>query len=127
MNTKSSTITSKTQPVGSQFTNGWLDGLDGRLGVARELRQRFQALTGDLGGSASLSYAERSLCERALWLEYWLAKQETELANGGEFDVGKWVQAANSLQGIFAKLGLKRVAKDVPSLHEWVAAREVSK
>jgi len=66
MDTKNSTISSKSQPVGPQFTNGWLDSLDGRLGIARELRWCFEAMAGDLGGSANLSYAERSLCERAL-------------------------------------------------------------
>jgi hypothetical protein len=101
-----------------------LDGLDGRLGIARELRQRFETLTNDLGGVDSLSYAQRSLCERCLWLEYWLATQEKNLANGGEFDVGKWVQAVNSLQGIFAKLGLKRVPKDVTDLQDWIKRRE---
>lgn len=126
MDTKTSTNSGKSQSVGSQFTTGWLDGLDGRLGIARELRQRFETLTNDLGGSDSLSYAQRSLCERALWLEYWLATQEKDLANGGAFDVGKWVQAANSLQGIFAKLGLKRIAKDVPTLNEWMASREAT-
>jgi len=113
----------KEQPVSAKFANGWLDGLDGRLGLARELRQRFETLTNDLGGSGSLSYAQRSLCERALWLEYWLATQERDLANGAEFDVGRWVQAANSLQGIFAKLGLERVAKDVPDLQDWIKGR----
>jgi hypothetical protein len=126
MQANNSTDSSKSQPVSAKFANGWLDGLDGRLGLARELRQRFETLTNDLGGSDSLSYAQRSLCERALWLEYWLATQEKDLANGGEFDVGKWVQAANSLQGIFAKLGLKRVAKDVPTLNEWMASREAT-
>jgi len=114
----------KEQPVSVKFANGWLDSLDGRLGLARELRLRFETLTNDLGGSDSLSYAQRSLCERALWLEYWLATQEKDLANGGEFDVGKWVQAANSLQGIFAKLGLRRVAKNVPDLQDWLRQRE---
>ena len=124
MDTTNSTDSSKSQPVSSRFANGWLDGLDGRLGLARELRQRFVTLTNDLGGSDSLSYAQRSLCERALWLEYWLATQEKDLANGSEFDVGKWVQATNSLQGIFAKLGLKRVPRDVPDLSEWLRKRE---
>ena len=62
MNTKNSTISGKSQPVGPQFTNGWLDSLDGRLGIARELRRCFEAMA----GSANLSYAECSLCERAL-------------------------------------------------------------
>ena len=103
-----------------RFTAGWLDRLDGRYAMATELRQRFTALTDDLGGADSLSYAQRSLCERALWLEYWLASQERELARGGGFNVGSWVQAVNSLQGILTKLGLQRVARDVPSLSEWI-------
>jgi len=124
MDAQNNTDSPKERPVSVKFANGWLDGLDGRLGLARELRQRFKTLTNDLGGSDSLSYAQRSLCERALWLEYWLATQEKDLANGGEFDVGKWVQAANSLQGIFYKLGLERKAKDVPSLQDWIKGRE---
>jgi len=110
--------------VPAKYSTGFLDNLDGRLGVARDLRQRFEALTGDLGGSDSLSYAQRSLCERALFLEFWLARQEATLANGGKFEIGPWVQATNSLQGIFAKLGLKRVAKDVPHLEEWIRRRD---
>ena len=126
MQANNNTDSPKEQPLSAKFANGWLDDLDGRLGLARELRQRFETLTNDLGGSDSLSYAQRSLCERALWLEYWLATQEKDLANGGEFDVGKWVQAANSLQGIFAKLGLKRVPTDVTSLQDWIKRREAA-
>ena len=108
------------QSVPAKYGSGFLDNLDGRLGVARELRGRFEALTADLGGVDNLSYAQRSLCERALFLEFWLARSEATLANGGKFEVGPWVQATNSLQGIFAKLGLKRVAKDVPSVTEFL-------
>lgn len=97
---------------------GWLSWTDALP------RGRYQELTADLGGAENLSYPQRSLCERALWLEYWLAQQERELAAGGEFDVGRWTQAANSLQGIFGKLGLQRVARDVPSLNEFLAQRE---
>jgi hypothetical protein len=66
MDTKNSTISGKSQPVAPHFTNGWLDPLGGRLGIARELRRCFEPMAGDLGGSVNLSYAERSLCERAL-------------------------------------------------------------
>lgn len=107
-----------------QFAPGWLDQLDGRTGVAQTMRERYAAMTSDLGGVESLSYAQRSLVERALWLEYWLQTQEVELAQGNAFDVGKWTQAANALQGILSKLGLTRQAKDVPSLGEYLAKRE---
>ena len=112
----------KTPPV--KFAQGWLSELDGRTGIAQVMRQRYDAFTSDLGGADRLSYAQRSLVERALWLEYWLAQQEQGLATGAEFDVGKWVQAANSLQGILSKLGLNRVAHDVPDIAEYLKKRQ---
>jgi hypothetical protein len=87
------------------------------------MRERFRAFTDDLGGADTLSYAKRSLVERALWLEFWLAQQEQALAGGSDFDVGKWTQAANALQGILSKLGLDRQAKDLPSLNEYLARK----
>lgn len=112
---------SKLQTPPRKYSKTWLTDLDGRTEVARQMRERFKAFTNDLGGAERLSYAQRSLIERALWLEFWLASQERELASGGDFDVGKWVQAANSLQGIMSKLGLERVAREVPSLREYIA------
>ena len=112
------------QAITAQFHNGWLGALDYRTAMAKEMRDRFVTLTNDLGGVDHLSYAQRSLCERALWLEYWLASQERSLAAGDEFDAGKWTQACNSLQGIFTKLGLKRVPRDVPDLSQWLRERE---
>jgi hypothetical protein len=109
--------------IPEKFTQGWLDQLDGRYTIAQVMRDRYQHFTDDLGGAERLSYAQRSLVERGLWLEYWLAQQEQSLATGDDFDVGKWTQAANSLQGIYSKLGLKRIAKDVPDLGEYLAAK----
>lgn len=113
----------KVQTPPERFAQGWLDQLDGRTGIAQVMRDRYRLLTDDLGGVDRLSYAERSLAERGLWLEYWLADQERLLATGGEFDVGKWTQACNSLQGIYSKLGLQRQARDVPDLGEYLAKR----
>lgn len=118
---KSAADGGKSRDVPDRFSSGWLDALDTRTALARHMRDRYQSLTDDLGGVDALSYAQRSLCERALWLEYWLASQERELAKGEPFDVGRWTQAANSLQGIFSKLGLQRVARDVPTLQDWIA------
>tara|TARA_R110001592_G_scaffold59472_4_gene180536 strand:- start:31 stop:384 length:354 start_codon:yes stop_codon:yes gene_type:complete len=105
------------------FAPGYLDRMDGRYAVAQVMRERYRAFTDDLGGASRLSYAKRSLVERALWLEYWLAQQEQALAKGEVFDVGKWTQAANSLQGILTKLGLDRQAKDVPNLQDYLKQR----
>ena len=110
--------------IPKKYTPGYLDELDGRLAVAQVMRDRYRAFTDDLGGADRLSYAQRSLVERALWLEYWLAEQEQNLATGKDFDVGKWTQAANSLQGILTKLGLNRVAHDIPDLATFMQQRK---
>lgn len=114
---------SKKDTPPERFTTGWLSQLDGRTAIAQIMRERYRDYTEDLGGADRLSYAQRSLVERALWLEYWLASQEQELANGNEFDVGKWTQAANSLQGIFSKLGLQRQIRDVPNLADYIKGK----
>ena len=118
---------SKTQAPPQKFAQGWISELDGRYAVAQVMWERYRAFTDDLGGADRLSYAQRSLVERALWLEYWLAQQEQSLAKGNEFDVGRWTQAANSLQGILTKLGLNRVAHDVPDLAQYLAANKGAK
>lgn len=96
-------------------TASWLSRLDGRLAIAQEMRRRYQALVDDLGGEEQLSYMQRSLIERALWLEYWLAEQERALAEGRDFDVGKWVQAVNSLQGLYSRLGIGSATSNSPT------------
>lgn len=114
--------------IPAQFQAGYLDRLDGRTSIAATMRGRWQEITDDLGGAASLSYAKRSLVERALWLEHWLHVQEQALAEGRaqDFDAGRWTQACNSLLGIFAKLGLDRTAKDVSSLDSYLRSREAA-
>ena len=102
------------------YAPGWLDALDYRTALARNLRDRFETICADLGGADRLSYMQRSLVERGLWLEYWLSQQERTLAEGGEFDVGRWIQAANSLQGIYSRLGLERQTRDAPDLQEYL-------
>jgi hypothetical protein len=114
----------KQQYIPTKFTRGWLDSLDGRLGLARDMRARFDEIATDLGGIDGLSYARRSLIERALWAEFWLAAQEKDLAQGGEFDAARWTQACNALLGLYRSIGLDRVAKRVPSLSEYLRQRE---
>lgn len=106
------------------YKAGWIDQLDQRRGIAQVMRDKYTALTNDLGGADRLSYQRLLLVERVLWLDYWLAQQERSLAEGKEFDVGKWTQAVNSLQGVLTKLGLDRVAHDVGSLQEYIRAKQ---
>jgi len=110
--------------IPTQFEQGWLDQLDGRMNLAKNLRSKYETICADLGGRDSLSYMQKSLIERALWLETWLARQEQELAQDADFDVSRWIQAANSLQGIYSRLGLERKARNVPDLRSYLQKRE---
>lgn len=103
-----------------RYTPDWLASLDGRTQVAQVLRQRQQELCDDLGGLTQLSYQQKALVDRALFLEFHLQQEEMKLATGAEFDSGKWVQATNALLGVFRTLGLQRQAKAVPALRAYV-------
>src|SRR5690554_839165 len=103
----------KQQTPPQQYTPDWLASLDGRTSVRQVLNRRHSDLCADLGGFAVLSYQQRALVDRAIFLQYHLEIEEQKLATGGEFDSGRWVQACNSLSGIFKTLGLKRQAREV--------------
>ena len=112
----------KLDAIPDKFAAGYIDRLDGRTAIAQDMRARWQAMTDDLGGEATLSYSQRSLVERALWLEHWLAVQERALADGDyqAFDAGRWTQACNALQGILKTLGIERRAKEVTDLQTYL-------
>lgn len=109
----------KIQQPPERYTPDWLESLDGRTNLAQELRHRRRALSDDLGGMDNLSYQQRSLVDRALFMEMHLQAEEMKLATGKPFDSGKWVQACNSLVGLFNRLGMHRQAKEI-SLKDYV-------
>jgi hypothetical protein len=115
----------KLSDIPDRFAAGYLERLDGRTAIAVEMRARWQSMTDDLGGVDRLSYSQRSLVERALWIEHWIAQQERELAKGRieAFDAGRWTQATNSLLGLYRTLGIERRAKDVTDLASYIASK----
>ena len=116
---------SSLRAVPDKFEGGYLDRLDGRTALAATMRAQWQEMTDDLGGADRLSYAQRCLVERVLWLEHWLRIQEQALAEGrlDEFDAGRWTQALNTLVGVLSRLGLERREKDVTDLHGYLAQK----
>jgi len=110
--------------IPEKFTPGWLEKLDSRTNLAKEMRDRYKRFTDDLGGDERLSYPQRSLVNRALWLEVWLEQQELQLAKGGEFDAAKWTQACNALQGILVKLGLEKKGKNITDLQDYLKKKQ---
>jgi len=61
-------VNGKAHAVSSRFEPGFVAKLDGRTEVARMLRANYELIVADLGGEDELSYFQRSLIERALWM-----------------------------------------------------------
>lgn len=113
----------KPMEVETHYDAKFMEDLDGRSLVARELRQRLRALTADLGGLSSLSYQEQSLAKRAVHLERLIETKELTLAQGRRVDENKYVNCICAFSGLLSKLGLKRRVK-VLALADYLEAKE---
>lgn len=100
--------------------------VDARTMLGRAVRDRFNALTQDLGGMGSLSHAQQSLCRRAVWLELTIEHEESRIAEGGGIDIAPHIQLVGSLLAIYRALGLKRTAKQIP-LSDYIKQKPLTK
>jgi hypothetical protein len=81
-------------------------------------------ITGDLGGASMLSEGQRQLIRRAAMLSAECERQEALWARGeAEFDIGGYGVLTNGLRRVLETLGLSRVAKPVPTLEQYLAAK----
>ena len=97
---------------------GFLNKLDQRFELARELKAAYTELTDDLGGTDNLSHVKRTLAERFVWLTAILRSVELQIAEAkGEDDgaqlLSRWIQAINSLSGLAKVLGVDRRTRKV--------------
>ncbi len=106
-----------------RYDEGFLEAMDGRGRIVRNLRQRLDVLVSDLGGLDQLTYMERSLCRRAIHLERLIEKKEASLAHGGTVDESAYIAALSALGALFTKIGLKRRAKQIQSLSDYVSSK----
>ena len=98
--------------------------VDGRTREARLYGLAVQDITDDLGGQDQLSRAELELARRAVGLSVLAAMAESRLLTGDEINIAELVSVGNAQRRILATLGLKRVARDVPDLRDWLRQRE---
>ncbi|WOJ95766.1 hypothetical protein R0137_10985 [Congregibacter brevis] len=103
-----------------QFRPNWIESLDGRLELTRWLKSRRQEMLADLGGVDNLSYAKRSLVDRALLLQFKLEQLELAMLRGEDVPLGSWGNLLNVYSGLLSKLGLDRQTRDI-SLAEYVS------
>lgn len=111
----------KPQTLPTRFEPGFIQKLDQRTETARSLRANYEAVCNDLGGEQELSYLQRSLVERALWMEALMADVEYKMMTARQSDdaalitqlIGRWAQMVNAYSGLCARLGLERKGRTV--------------
>lgn len=103
-----------------KFDPNFIDNLDGRFALAAIVKGRRDALEAHRGGD--LSYIERSLITRLVWLELMTESYELRFANGEVVDVGALTQLNNTLKGFYKDLGIKPTSRPVKSLRAHLEA-----
>lgn len=99
----------------------WADS-DARLAVVRCIKRRYELLKDHAGGDES--FQRDLLCQRLAFISIILETQEVRAAEGGNLDLGAYVQAVNALQGLLKTLGLERRVKQAGDLHAYVSQKE---
>jgi hypothetical protein len=122
MSGKRGQLGTKPIEVGSRYDARFLEDLDRRSMVAKQLKERLRLLMTDLGGWRDLSYQEQSLCKRAVHLERLIEIKELALASGRTIDENKYTNAICALSGLLSKLGLKKRVT-VLSLTDYLQAK----
>ncbi len=109
--------------IADRYSADFLEELDGRVRTAKTLRQRLRALIADLGGESELSYQEMSLVKRCIHVERLLERRESTLAHGASIDDQAYFSGITTLSSLFTKLGLKRRAKPVQTIEQYLESR----
>lgn len=110
----------KKVAIPEKFVPRFWEQQDNRTYIVREIRRRVAELEHDCGAE---SYAQKSLCQRAVFLEMKLETLEIQHAHGTEIEEGVYTQAVNCLSGIYAKLGIKKQVAKTKGLKAYVAEK----
>ena len=109
--------------VPDTFVPRFWTGLDGRCGVAKEIRRRYEELRQDTGAD---SHQRDTLCQRAVFMGVQLETMECEAAESGKFDPGVYTQMCNSLLGLLRALGLDRHVPAAGGLQAYLREQEAA-
>ncbi len=110
----------KRKQLPTALRAGWLAKGDGRTRAYRKSRASLAELVEQYGGIDNLSAMERRLLERVIHVELLAWGFEERLRQGKPIEVAAYLACIDRLHGVAKTLGLKRVAKRVPSLQEYI-------
>jgi hypothetical protein len=98
--------------------------VDGRSVWSRRFRDVMELHVSDLGGTDVVSTAEQSICRRIATLTTELELLELRFAQSGKGasaeDLDLYARISNSLDRKLQTIGLKRVARDVTTLSDYL-------
>jgi hypothetical protein len=105
-----------------------LSDIDFRTVAGKRVRALIAEMENDLGGSDTLSAAQRSLIARAAASTALCEHLESLWLLGHGIDVPALTTLTNSLTRLLSTLGIRRTAKDVtPSLSDYIASKAAQK
>ena len=107
------------------WSHDFLTHIDGNCSLGYALRQRLQALQDHVSGGEpeKLTYPQKSLIRRALWLEARIETDEEQFALGNPLPPGSHSTLLNSLIAIYRLLGIEPRQKQVPSIQDYINAK----
>jgi hypothetical protein len=100
-----------------------LPGIDQRSAIARRFRDVIAAVCSDMGGADRCSEAKLQLVRRFSALVVQAELMEAALAEGKPFDVSAHAHISSTLVRLATRIGLKRVAKEIPDLRDYLEAK----
>lgn len=100
-----------------------LQGVDMRTHGGRRFKELCADLMDHLGDIPTAPQV--AIIRRAAALAVWCEQAEADQAQGDDFDVASYTTAANTMRRLLVDLGLERRAKDVTSLSDYIANKEV--
>lgn len=105
------------------WSDDFLSHIDARSRLGYVLKQRLAALEDyvSVGEPERLTYPQRSLIRRALWLEARLELDEARIGGGDPISAGAHACLLNALTNLFRTLGVEPKQKQVKSLREYIA------
>jgi len=101
----------------ARFDPDFIERLSKRYSLTRIVQDRRDALEAHWGGG-NLSYIQKALVKRTVWLELLAEVHEQRVAGGEEVDVGALTQITNTLKGLYKEIGIKPTARSVRTLRE---------
>jgi len=109
-----------------EWADDFLDLIDARSRLGLKLRHRLELLEWDVSAGAPdrLSYIQRSMIRRALWLEARLEIDEAMIMTDTPVSAGSHSTLLNSLTNVYRLLGVNPTIKRVPTLHEYIDQQE---